>query len=449
MKIFNTTIYKGSGGAGGTELVVPAIGSVQTAEINTKVLLIYATEVGGADIAVENNTYIDSGTIYESRLYGSTFNVLQWIRALSSIYAHNQCLLDETQQGYAVSAWGLGQDEETLIVPWDIDPTVGIHVSYSPQYSNSIGFGQGDGYTRKITGLDLFPLYGVKGAFSIGEQYGSSVYVYSAKYNAMVAVETPDEFTYWRFPILYNDNIYVLCLRYNLAYKVNSVTGAILETIAVEGSTLAGAEYGNGYAITPSGDYFLTWSNVGDVWLNRLTKGTTWTYERLENLPVLQEGFVFLVRAREDRDNIHIYIVPSVCTDTENVKYYIVDKATGAVSRGPDLLDTKGYDKIMTAAFDMEQLRASFILMNSTTKELKCVVSGLDTILPYEYAAVPFNSDNLSDSAVTGFVKSQDGTDELGNPIATVEALLDPNATPPSAYRIIGMNATVNEGEPL
>lgn len=72
-----------------------------------------------------------------------------------------------------------------------------------------------------------------------------------------------------------------------------------------------------------------------------------------------------------------------------------------------------------------------------------------DPILPYEYAAVPFNSANLTDSAVTGFIQSHDGTDELGNSIATVEVLLDPNATPPSADRVIGMNVTVNEGEPL
>lgn len=81
--------------------------------------------------------------------------------------------------------------------------------------------------------------------------------------------------------------------------------------------------------------------------------------------------------------------------------------------------------------------------------ERKKIFSELCLILPYEYAAVPFNNTNLTESAVTGFIKSQDGTDELGNSIATVDACLDPNATPPSANRLIGMNVTVNEGEPL
>lgn len=445
--IFNTTIYKaGEGGGAGTELVVPAIGSVQTAEVNTKVLLVYANEVGGTDIAVENSTRTEVNSDTQNRIYGSDFNSLHWVshyKGLNSSKSSNNCDLSSLR-----ASWTIEQGQYSYS-SWDIDPVVGKKTDFYWDDRTLIGFGgSADAFIDKTGRVYGDALYGVKGAFVINSG-APSVYVYSEKDNTMASVPSPDQYHYWRMPILYNNDIYVLCLLYNKAYKVDRLTGAILETITVEGPTQDVVSYGIGYALTPSGDYFLTWSNVGNVWLNKLTKGATWSYERLENLPVSQEGFIVLIRAKEDRDSIHIYIVPSICTDTDNVKHYIVDKATGSVVRGSDLLDTRGYDKIMTAAFNMEKSRASFILANRTTKELKCVVSGLDTILPYEYTAVPFSSGNLTDSAVTGFVKSQDGTDDLGNPIATVEACLDPNATPPSADRIIGMNVTVNEGEPL
>lgn len=444
MTLFNTTIY-GSGGAG-TELVVPAIGSAQTAEVNTKVLLVYANEVGGTDIPVTNSIRTGVNSDTQARTYGSDFNALHWssqYKGRNAPTSSNNCTLTSLSASWVIEQ---GQYQYSS---WDIDPVVGKKADFYWDDRSAIGFGgSADTFVDKTGRVYGEALYGVKGSFVINS-FTPSVYVYSEKDNTMASVPSPDQYAYWRMPILYNDDIYVLCLLYNKAYKVNRLTGAIIETITVEGPTQIIASYGIGYALTPSGDYFLTWSNVGDVWLNKLTKGTTWSYERLENLPVSQEGFVLLIRAKEDRNSIHIYIVPSVCTDIDNVKHYIVDKATGAVSRGPDLLDTRGYNKIMAAAFDMEKSRASFVLANSTTNDLKCVVSGLDTVLPYEYAAVPFNSANLTDSAVTGFIKSQDGTDELGNPIATVEALLDPNAMPPSADRLIGMNVTVNEGDPL
>lgn len=69
----------------------------------------------------------------------------------------------------------------------------------------------------------------------------------------------------------------------------------------------------------------------------------------------------------------------------------------------------------------------------------------------YKYFAVENVKGNYyADKSITGFVKSNEGTDDLGNTIVKVKTAEDPNYiwTPPVG-RVFGMNVTVNEGEPV
>lgn len=442
MTPFNTTIY-GSGGAGGTELVVPAIGSTQTASENTKVLLVYANEVGGTYVPVENNTANGPGK-YDHLTYLSSFSEPAWnIGGFTNAY----CSLDKNLK----ATWYT--DGDIKYASWDIDSSL-LTYSYG-NHKGKLGFGSPSAFTEKYTtstNETFCALYGVKGGFvSIKQQFENSLVLFGAVYDSNTQSFYTRTISNGSLFIRYGGHPCLVNLSSNTATVIDETTNTNLQTISITGTNYNLTSNSIGYPLTPSGDYFVIWSNAetGNIGLFKLTKTPSWSVTRLTTLPVNQGGEVLSIRATEDRTSLHCYIVPSLCDDENNVKHFIIDKETGEVTQGPDLLDSKGYDIILTGAFAPNMSRASFILRNSTTGDLKCAVSGLDTVLPYEYAAVPFNSANLTDSAVTGFIKSQDGVDELGNSIATVEACLDPNATPPSANRFIGMKVTVNEGDPL
>lgn len=443
--IFNTTIYKaGEGGGAGTELVVPALGSVQTAEVDTKVLLVYADEVGGTDVTVQDSTS-NIGSILRTRYqYGSTFDELTWGNDLA------YCKLIPVSGSYRAS-WGSGGDASYSY--WDTDPSISIRSDWSYP-STVVGFGPSSAFIPKYSTNDtracLQAFHGVVGGFITRyERFGYTYplgFIYDSDTQSFYAKERLSDGNLF---IRYEDHPCLVDLTNNTATVIDEKTNTDLQTISITGSNYNISSYSIGYPLTPSGDYFVVWSNAGDIGLFRLTKTPSWSVTRLTTLPVPQGGAIQIIRAIEDATSFHCYIVPETCDDTNNVKHFIINKETGEVTQGPDLLNSKGYDIVMVGAFNTNLSRASFVLKNSTTGDAKCFVSGLDRILPYEYAAVEFNSTNLSDSAVTGFIKSHDGTDAFGNSIATVEALLDPNATPPSTDRLIGMNVTVNEGEPL
>lgn len=442
--IFNTTIYKaGEGGGAGTELVVPTLGSVQTAEVNTKVLLVYANEVGGTDVTVQDSTSNIGSASRIRGQYGSTFDNLAWGNGTA------YCKLIPVNGSYLTS-WASGGNANFSY--WDTDPSISISNNWSYP-STDVGFGPSSAFVQKYstgtTNTCLNAFHGVVGGFVTSyERFGrinNLGFIYNSETQSFYQKGLGDGCLFIR----YDNHPCLVDLPNNTATVIDEKTGADLQVISITGSDYLIPGASRGYPLTPSGDYFVVWSNAWNIGLFKLTKTPSWSVTRLTTLPSTQSGAVQLIRASEDLTSLHCYVVPETCDDTNNVKHYIINKETGEVNQGQDLLNSKGYDTVMAAAFNTNMSRASFVLKNSTTGDAKCFVSGLEVILPYEYAAVAFNRDNLTDSAVTGFIKSQDGTDELGNPIATVEALLDPNAMPPSTDRLIGMNVTVNEGEPL
>lgn len=455
--IFNTTIYNaGEGGGAGTELVVPAIGSVQTAEVNTKVLLVYANEVGGTDIAVTGNGITRAQTAREA--YSSTFSKLCVPFAIYEGSAYDVTLSETSSNAYTAAYSSLSTNF-TSQYSWDIDPDLTIENYYRFNWRSEVGhmgFGKGSSFTStKYNGVTR-ACYGAKGgitcyanSFDDDENGGKSklTRVYNKDTLSISNAAGSDGLTF----INLAGSVIGLCPKEGLVRTYDDNTGLVLRETPLSGADQSIRTGALGHALVDSGEYFVTWLDSLDINIYKLSKGTPWSIQRIATLNMEGiSGYIQLIRSKSSGKYLHVFVVPQYCNDTNNVKHFILDKETDEVTQGPDLIDSTGYDVIGASAFSEDKSRASFVLVDSTGgKPSKTVVSGLDTILPYEYAAVPFNSDNLTDSAVTGFIKSQDGTDELGNAIATVEVLLDPNATPPSANRLIGMNVTVNEGDPL
>lgn len=457
MKIFNTTIYKaGEGGGAGTELVVPAIGSVQTAEVNTKVLLVYANEVGGTDIPVTGNGVLTALTIREA--YSSTFSKLCVPFAVYDGSAYDVTLSETSPNSYTASYSALST-RFTSQYSWDIDPDLTIENYYEFSWRNEhgyMGFGRELSFSYMLVGGVTRACYGAKGGITgYQNSYNDSADGGKSKLTRVYNKATPSIFNVADSDGLAFINlagsVIGLCPKEGLVRTYDTTTGLVLDERPLLGADQSIRTGALGHALVDSGEYFVTWLDSLDINLYKLSKGSPWSIQKITTLNMEGiSGYVQLIRSKSSGKYLHIFVVPQYCNDTNNVKHFIIDKETDEVTQGPDLIDSTGYDVIGASAFSEDKNRASFVLVDSTGgKPSKTIVSGLDTILPYEYAAVPFSSTNLTDSAVTGFIKSQDGTDELGNPIATVEALLDPNATPPSADRLIGMNVTVNEGEPL
>lgn len=456
--IFNTTIYKAGegGGAGGTELVVPAIGSVQTAEVNSKVLLVYANEVGGTDIAVTGNGVTTTQTIREA--YSSTFSKLCVPFAVYEGSAYSITLSETSPDSYAAVYSSLAT-RFTSQYSWDIDPDLTMENFYEFKWRNEhgfMGFGKGTSFSYILVGGVTRACYGAKGgitgyqnSYDDSENGGKSklTRVYNKDTLSLTNVADSDGLTF----INLGGSVIGLCPKEGLVRTYDVNTGMVLDERPLSGADQSIRTGALGHALVDSGEYFVTWLDSLDINLYKLSKGSPWSIQKITTLNMEGiSGYVQLIRSKSSGKYLHIFVVPQYCDDTNNVKHFIIDKETDEVTQGPDLIDSTGYNVIGASAFNEDKSRASFVLVDSTGgRPSKTIVSGLDMILPYEYAAVPFSSANLTDSAVTGFIKSQDGTDELGNAIATVEACLDPNATPPSTARIFGMNVTVNEGDPL
>lgn len=423
-------------GEGSTELKVAAFGSAQTASENTKVFLVPYSEIGGGDIPVTDGLSSAGSGASNMGKCSSEYGLMGWNNGSSG----QICSLSEDN----AATYTLKDD---LYTHWDLDPTVILKNTLNSG-AVYMGFGSPDAFIQKAyRGERPGAFYGVKGGFMFQAQNYPNYIIYNSDTQFM----TQKALMHGErggFFLIHEEELYLVKPYSGNVVKCNTKDGTEVVTfnLTTKFSDLAQASIG--YSLVPSGDYFLTWNTAGDIQLCKLTKGSTWTIERLTTLPVSQGGNVQLIRSSETPDSIHVYIVPSICTDTENVKHFVIDKATGTVKKMIDLLDSTGYTTILASGFKMDMSRASFILYNGSDA-LKCVVSGLDAIIPYQYAAVPFNKANLTNSAITGFVKSQDGSDVFGNSLATVEALTDPNAPPfDISSQVLGMRIIVTEGDP-
>ena len=450
------TVSTGSGEG----LKVAVIGSAQEAQENDKVLLVPSAEVGGESVTATETGMTNAPINTNPLIYLSTFDKLTWYNR-TSIYTYTSTITEMSTDNYSVETVQ-NRNDITVDGYWDLDHNVLI--------SNYMGMGSGrDKTTFKLAigsaqlALDnathTGALYGVPSGFitlSVYNTYGT----YPPNTRALLAVvynienNTLNKVTADSGMFFFKDggSTWSLSPKTGEARKYDLDTGSVISTKQVSGALSTINDKSLGYALDEDGAYFITWKTTDDIRLSKLTKGSTWSISSIGYLKISQEvsGEVQIIRALKDGVNIHIFVVPANCNDTNNIKHFILNTQDDSVTVCHELLEIKGYDNIVATAFGGDPSKLSVCLVdgNGVNPNKVLIVNPLHNIMPYEYAAISFDKANLTSSAITGFIKSQDGSDALGNSIATVEALTDPNAPPfDISGQVFGMSVTVTEGE--
>lgn len=446
-----STIESIPSGGGGDEITVAAEFSAKGATTDDKVLLIYSSSLSCADMPVSNSTstttFSQMRIGYASELLSTTAK-LSWGNGSSS--SGSGCTISTSDmENYTVSSWST----PGTTVHWDIDNSIGASTNWTYPSTN-VGFISGTTITNIYnTGSSnqiLSALYGVPGGFVTGSINSyNEISLKSATYDSDTKTYEVIGGSWGDFFLEYNSSLYYVQPTSGTAKKINKGSFTAVETISITGSVTASSNSMTS-PLGKSGDYFAIWTSGSDFKVYKLDKSsTTWAITSLGTISIEQGGDIQLVRGIETTDTVEFYIVPFYCTDTSNVKHYSISKTTDTITRCMDLIESIGYGIICTGAFNFETNRAVFVVKQGSATGAKAFVVDLSPIVPYQYVAIPFNGGNLLSEAITAFVVSNDGQDELGNTILTVNTTQDPNAPPYNPYnKIFGMSITVNEGEP-
>ena len=134
------------------------------------------------------------------------------------------------------------------------------------------------------------------------------------------------------------------------------------------------------------------------------------------------------------------------------VAHFRFTKATDTLERLPDVFpEVDGYVYTGGLSVNWEQGLISICLVSSygysNSKYALFVKKITNAAEEYPYFAYEPVTENFQGSSITGFVKSNKGTDALGNTILEVETVQDPDYVWDPVGVLIGMNVTVNKGE--
>jgi hypothetical protein len=141
------------------------------------------------------------------------------------------------------------------------------------------------------------------------------------------------------------------------------------------------------------------------------------------------------------------------------VAHFKFDKATDTLTRLADVFydvdtSTIDYNAVNCVQVNWNLGMISMNVMNfsglSATKRYAIFVKKFDNLAGvYKYFAFTTEKGNYyPDQSITGFVKSNEGTDGLGNTVLKVNTAEDPDYEWTNINIVFGMNVTVNEGEP-
>lgn len=141
------------------------------------------------------------------------------------------------------------------------------------------------------------------------------------------------------------------------------------------------------------------------------------------------------------------------------VAHFKFDKATDTLTRLADVFydvdtSTIDYNAVNCVQVNWNLGMISMNVMNfsgsSATKRYAIFVKKFDNLAGvYKYFAfTPEKGNYYPDQSITGFVKSNEGTDGLGNTVLKVNTAEDPDYEWTNIDIVFGMNVTVNEGEP-
>lgn len=469
--IFNSVIA-GTGGGGTVEPVeAKAVGSVTGAVEDDKVILI-PTEIFAGGIIYDSYSYSVSGSSVP-KTFQTGFEIT----------------LADTMRMYL--NYSNATTYSTLEYKWNSDyssftrseTVMGEALAKCVNYRDSLRFTQRVaregityvGYTVDGEYLE-FNLNGqyrtpqtidyVSGYFKCTSEYDTNLYQLTP--SGLVSIPAPNYYSRDPFMSKYNDTWYV----------VNGL-GVYVAGTNTKAFDYSGFYPNNGFYgrrcqyVDNDVDYLFQYNTTKNMWeFKRIDKASTGWGETV--LPSVTSALNAcadgldpsnwqymswpVLICKDFGDYVEMYVYSShFSSSTQKLAHFIFTKATETIERLPDVFsDISGDWEVISANVNWDEGLACIDLTSSygsaNPKTFMHCVKKLDDMAGiYKYYAVENVKGNyLPSKSITGFVKSNEGPNELGDVVLKVNTAEDPNYiwTPPVDI-IFGMNVTVNEGEPL
>ena len=469
--IFNTVIA-GSGGPGETVVEAKAVGIVTGAIEYDKVILIPTDIIaGGSDTLSDTSSHSPTSSGRDPVTFQTGLKLT---------------LTDDMRLGLNYN----GGNFYTIKYVWDSDysdftrsntttsESMVTCVNYrdSSQFTQRISYGgiQYVGYTVNGEYQEFYlsrqfrtpqTLDYVSGYFKSPSEYDTALYQLTP--NGLVNIPAPTYYSRDPFVSKYNGNWYV----------VNGpkvwIAGTTTEYCAYSGFYPSGGTYVRRCQFVDDDvDYLFQYNTNQGRWeFKRIDKSSTGWGETVLNQATnalnacaagLNPGdwsymhWPVLI-CKDFGTYVEMYVYSShFSASMQRLAHFIFDKSTEVLDRLADVfLDISGEWEVISANVNWDEGLACIDLVSSYSsgnpKTVMHCVKKLDNMAGvYKYFAVDNTKGNyMPTESITGFVKSNEGTDDLGNTVVKVKTAEDPNYiwTPPVGV-LLGMDVTVNEGEP-
>lgn len=485
--IFNTVI-KG-GGAGETVVEAKAVGVVTGAVEDDKVILIPTDIITSSELVSGSADFANSASNYMFSP-GPRLDLEQVQGYFASTYEgsndHSQCfsgIWNDSRDAFASTST---EGFNLYCINYKDDVPFAAQVSRSDSYQilNSIGFYQSGQYTSVVNvnnnyGFKGKPFLYVDKHFAYAKETDSNISIGTITENAGAFSITinRDNFAGYGgvFPVKYNGNWYYHC----------------------DGQIIPFDSSGSSYSLTYPwnrynwylGGFSIIDDNVDYIFVietdyrthsgfYRINKGnSTWTVTKLDQATdLISEAIQGGLSTRDTDDRIfcdmqtkdygdYVDIIMATSefgynSDNQGNKlaHFIFTKATETLERLPDIFkdvdqSVTNYTRVCTyqVNWDYGFVSISLAPQEVNPKRLGVFVKKINDFAGvYKYYAVENVKENyLPSKTITGFVKENEGANELGDVVLKVKTAEDPDYVWTNIGVVFGMNVTVNEGEPV
>lgn len=490
--IFNTVIA-GSGGPGETVVDAVAIGIVTSAIEDDKVILIPTDIVTDHEVVSGYTTYTLPNTSYNtsqnlcllsmgSRLDYTAVEGTAWYRnndGGTSTFAYNKSLWSSSLDSFdssssaVFSVYSIDYRDDycpaSYLVAGD---------SYDGMSSKSFGFYRSGSYSPQFLPPSTDARFTLQPFYYVDKHFVFQSYGYSNQFGVAEITGTPDNPSTVSvktglegksvFVAKYNGSWYFSYTGYSNGYvcsfETPNTTSWYIDRRWGDVNTLFSYiddDVDYIYAINNSAPGFYKLDKNSTRWDNHaLAQPSLMIAKAVPNGPLANQSFY--IRSKDYGDYVEMFLVSNVfgyVGDTGNkVAHFRFTKSSETLERFEDVfydLDVSdyGYDAVTNfqVNWNLGLVSITMSKREAGSQRLCIFVKNIsnDLLKCYKYIAMSPGAENYSSQAVTGFVKSNEGTDELGYDILKVSTAEDPNYvwTPPVGV-VLGMNVIVNEGEP-
>ena len=467
-----------SGGGGGDTVDVKAVGDTASYDEGDKVILTPTEHLFDTTTYYYSTTISSTATQYKNVYCPVNGMILDYTKAIG-IYGNRN-----NTRGNIQLLWN---DAHTAVTGSFTD--TGTYVTYiSPEYrtGNHWAVSSQAGYESEVNDSNAVLGYYRDGVFSqvftgqatigtafINDFATQNGTVYNMKTG--ISYNVPSSQTPYQFPVKYNGTWYIACCgRYSAQQGIFAFNDLSTKVYDFSGwNYYSGGIYNKWMQFVDDDvDYILACpQNEGYLWkFFKINKNSTaWSVTHLSDVSsALQECYN---RDNATLESIHNNVTINCKDYGEYVEMFVSGykwgynangggnkvghfkfyKATDTIERLPDVFpEIDGYEYAGALSVNWELGLISICLSNyEGTRGYALYVKKFDDLATaYPYYAYPNSKDYYYKDSITGFVTENKGVDALGNTVLEVETVQDPDYHWNPVGRVIGMNVTVNEGEP-